>query len=296
MIRTEEIRIRDPYVVVYQNAYYMYRASGKSILVHKSTDLKNWEEPVTVYTLSENSWAYLDLWAPEVHAYKGKFYLFLSLLGKNELRGTEISVCDTPDGTFLPISNKPATPSDRSCIDGTLYVEGDTPYLVYSADWPHNYDQEHDYYVGEIWAVQLREDLKEQAGEPFLLFRSNEAPCSKIPAVHEYRGKTVTRFGSDAPYLIRLQDGTLYLTWSPIPDNNYIVAAAVSDNNSIKGNWIHLEKPLFDQNGGHGMFFYDLGGNRKLCLHCPERPPYERALFLNTREEQGRLVLADENI
>ena len=64
MIRTEEIRIRDPYVVVYQNAYYMYRASGKSILVHKSTDLKNWEEPVTVYTLSENSWAYLDLLAP----------------------------------------------------------------------------------------------------------------------------------------------------------------------------------------------------------------------------------------
>ncbi len=292
-MHTEEIRIRDPYIVVYNNAYYMYKSENDSILVYKSTDLNIWDEGTVVYTLSKDSWAYKDLWAPEVHCYKGKFYMFLSLLGKNELRGTEISVCDTPDGFFVPITNKPATPADRSCIDGTLYVEDGTPYIVYSADWPHNYNSKADCYIGEIWAMPLTEDLKESADAPFLLFRSNEAICSREPNICEWEGKKVKRYGSDAPYIVKLSDGTLYLTWSPYPGNTYIVAAAVSENNRIRGTWKHLDKPLFGNNGGHAMFFEDLDGNKKMCLHYPERPPYERALFLNVTEENSRIKLLD---
>lgn len=291
MYCTEDIRIRDPFVVVYNNTYYMYKAENNSVLVYKSKDLKNWEEPSVVYNLSQRSWGYKDLWAPEVHRYKGRFYMFLSLLGKNELRGTEISVCDTPDGIFLPISNKPATPVDGSCIDGTLYVEDETPYIVFSVDWPHNYNSEKDCYIGEIWAMQLSDDLKESADAPFLLFKSNDAPCSEAPNVCFYNGKTVKRYGSDAPYIQKLSDGTLYLTWSPYPGDTYIVAAAVSENNSIKGKWKHLQKPLFDKHGGHAMFFDDLDGNKKMCIHCPERPPYERALFLDVTENNKRIEL-----
>ena len=83
----------------------------------------------------------------------------------------------------------------------------------------------------------------------------------------------------------------LNLTWSPYPGDTYIVAAAVSENNSIKGKWIHLEQPLFDKHGGHAMFFDDLQGNKKMCLHCPERPPYERALFLDVTERNKRIEL-----
>lgn len=126
----------------------------------------------TVYRLSEDSWGIRDLWAPEVHFYRGNYYMLLSLLGKNGLRGTEISVSSTPDGMFVPLVNHPATPSDKSCIDATLYVEDDVPYLVYSADWPHNYHKERDCYIGEIWAVPMSRDLRERDGEPFLLFRS----------------------------------------------------------------------------------------------------------------------------
>lgn len=292
-MKTNEIRIRDPYVLVHNGCYYMYRSdSEKNVYVHKSEDLKNWDEGKTVYTLNGNLWAYKDVWAPEVHFYRGKFYMFVSLLGKNGLRGTEINICDTPDGVFKPISNGPATPKDKSCIDGTLYVENDVPYIVYSADWPHNFDAENDCYVGEIWAKELSEDLKTGAGDPFLLFKSNEAPCSKNPAIHEYEGKTVTRYGSDAPFIVKLSNGMLYLTWSPIPNNNYIVAGAVAD--SIKGKWHHIKTPLFDKNGGHAMFFTDLEKNLRMCIHCPERTPDERALFIKVNEENGILTLEGE--
>ena len=283
-MRTEDLRIRDPYVVVYNDTYYMYRSFDEKIWVHKSLDLKEWDDGTEVYSVADDSWGTTDLWAPEVHLYKGKYYMFLSLLGRSGLRGTEISVSDTPDGRFVPITNEPATPHGRSCIDGTLYIEDEVPYIVYSADWPFNYIKERDCYVGEIWAQQLTEDLKERVGEAFRLFSSDEAPCSKIPNICNYEGKDVTRYGSDAPFLQKLSDGTLYLTWSPFPDKTYIVASAVSDNGSIKGNWKHLDKPLFDGHGGHAMFFTDLCGKRKMCIHCPERPELERALFLDVEE------------
>lgn len=293
---TKNLRIRDPFVVVFDGAYYLYQSDGENhtVKVYKGNDLETWDDGRTVYRLSEESWGICDLWAPEVHFYQGNYYMFLSLLGKNGLRGTEISVSDTPDGMFVPLVNHPATPSDKSCIDGTLYVEDDVPYLVYSADWPHNYHKERDCYIGEIWAMPMSRDLRERAGEPFLLFRSDEAYCAKEPHVFQSHGKQTTRYGSDAPFLQRLSDGTLYLTWSPYPKDRYIVAAAVSENQSIRGIWNHLETPLFADNGGHAMFFTALDGKRKMCLHWPECPPNERALFLNVKEEHRRLVLEND--
>lgn len=143
MIKTEDLRIRDPFVLVSGGLYYLYRSTedeGNTVSVHVSRDLKTWSEPKVIYRLAENSWGYKDLWASEVHFYKGKYYMFLSLMGKNELHGTEISVCDTPDGIFTPLTNVPATPASESCIDGTLYCENGAPYIVYSADWPHKFD------------------------------------------------------------------------------------------------------------------------------------------------------------
>jgi len=289
MIETKDLRIRDPYVVVSSGTYYMYKSLNNEIVVHKSHDLEMWDDGKTVYTLSPDSWGCRDLWAPEVHLYRGKYYMFLSLMGKHGMRGTEISACDTPDGMFVPLTNKPATPIDNHCIDGTLYVEDGTPYIVYSKDWSRNFYPERDEYVGEIWAMPLTDDLKNSAGKAFMLFKSDEAPCSKTPNKCYWNGKNVMRYGSDAPFVQRLNSGKLYLTWSPYPGDTYIVAAAVAD--SIKGTWSHLDKPLFDGHGGHAMFFDDLEGNRRMCIHCPERPPEERALFLKVVEEDYKLKL-----
>lgn len=279
-MKREDIRIRDPYVVVCDGIYYMYKseytAENKNIWVLTSRDLEEWGEPKLVYTLADDSWGKADLWAPEVHLYNGKYYMFLSLLGKNGLRGTEISVCDTPDGTFVPLTNRPITPDDRSCIDASLFVENGVPYIVYSADWPFNYVEERGCYIGAIWAVELTPDLHDRVGEPFCLFVSDEA--MNTPDSFEYEGKMITRYGSDAPFVQRLRDGRLLLTWSPMPGGNYVVLGAVSD--SIRGKWEHLKKPIFDKNGGHAMFFDGIDNKRYMCIHCPEKPPFERAVLL----------------
>lgn len=293
MIQLSELRIRDPYIVPYEGVYYLYGTIGEerneqSLYTYRSTDMVNWEGPFTIFTITPEFWGTTDLWAPEVHYYNSKFYLFFSAMGKNGLRGTQIAVCDTPDGTFVPVVNRPATPLGQSCIDGTLYVEGDTPYMVYSHDWPDTWFEDKGYYLGEIGAVEMSKDLSTPVGEPFILFTSLDSKISAKEATPcDHKGIGRVRYGSDGPFLTRLSDGQLLLTWSPIPGMNYVVLAAVSDNGSIKGKWKHLDKPIFDDNGGHAMFYDDFDGTKKMAIHWPEDYPHERTRVLEVIEEGG---------
>ena len=87
--RLHEIHIRDPYILPDQQSgyYYMYKsasvASADKLLggveAYKSRDLINWEGPVQVFTVPEDNWITGAVWAPEVHAYNGKYYLFATL-------------------------------------------------------------------------------------------------------------------------------------------------------------------------------------------------------------------------
>lgn len=294
-MKREHIRIRDPYIVAKDGIYYLYSSTTSTdetiVEVYRSRDLENWDEPTVVYKLCTDTWKMRDLWAPEVHEYCGKYYMFLSIKGKSGLRGTEISVSDTPDGMFLPITDRPSTPITQSCIDGTLFVENGTPYMVYSRDWSGNYIAEKDIYVGQICAIELSKDLKEPVGEPFLLFESTDVPCSAIAASPtRYKEKIVMRYGSDAPFINKLKSGKLFLTWSPFPGNNYVVLGAVAD--TLRGPWTHMEKPLFENNGGHAMFFTDFDGTKKMCIHQPEKYLEERARIFTVIEEEDELLIS----
>ena len=301
MLKTENIRIRDPYIVEKDGEYYMYSSTNDGqggdsfpkdklqMIVYKSYDLENWSEPKAVFTYapSKHSRLVTELWAPEVHLYEGRYYALMSFKNNTGKRGTYIAVSDKPDGEFTLLSETPQTPEECSCIDGTLYVEDGTPYIVYSLDWPHHFVESECAYVGEIWARELSPNLSRGVGEPFRLFSSNEAPISrKTPHVLEYMGNTVTRYGSDAPFLTRLSDGTLLFTWSPYLQDNYVVLGAVAEQGKIRSPYRHLDTPVFDGNGGHAMFFREADGSLKMCIHCPEREGDERMLAIPINETE----------
>ena len=295
-IKRKDIRVRDPFIVLEDGIYYLYATTGaRTYSYYYSRDLENWLEGGVAFEIPEDFWAYRDVWAGEVHKYKGKFYLFVSLLGKNGLRGTQIAVSDSPRGKFIPLVPRAVTPLEQSCIDGTLYVHEGKPYIFYSHDWPDNYVEEKSAYVGELWAAELTEDLTAIKGEPWLIFGSDESPISKKTPHHITNdGKKTMRYGSDAPWLQPLSNGSLLLTWSPYLQNNYVVLPVISKSGSIRGPWEHLPEPLFDQNGGHAMFFRDLGGRNIMCIHAPEKNLLERACLYEVEEENGELRILRE--
>lgn len=316
MIKRENLRVRDPYIVLHDGTYYMYATTGeKTLSYYTSDDLENWNEGGTAFEIAEDSWAYKDVWAAEVHKYNGRFYLFVSLLGKPEfyqpedpdkekpeicpkrlrerlMRGTQIAVSDTPKGPFVPLVNRPVTPAGQSCIDGTLFVKDGVPYIFYSHDWPDCYRKGENAYVGQICAARLSDDLKEIVGEPWVVYNSNESPISaKTPHHINEPDDVFTRYGSDAPFVQTLSDGKLLLTWSPYLQNNYVVLGVVSESGSVCGPWKHMEQPIFDGNGGHAMFFRNKSGELCMVLHAPESDMLERANIFVMCEKDGVLAI-----
>lgn len=298
MIRRKDIVVRDPYIMLHDGIYYMYVTNGKATLYYRSCDLENWESGGTVFEIPPNFWAYKDVWAGEVHKYKDKFYLFVSLLGKNGLRGTQIAVSDVPEGPFVPLIDRAVTPAGQSCIDGTLLVSNDKPYIFYSRDWPDNYVESKGAYVGEICVAELSENLVSVVGDPWVVFTSDEVPISKANPHHiVYKNENTMRYGSDGPFVQKLSDGRLLLIWSPYINNKYVVLSAISESGDVKGPWTHIEPALYGDNGGHAMLFYNIEGKLCMCLHSPECEQIyslERAHIFELGEKDGKIKIMKE--
>lgn len=275
MLKREEIRIRDPFIVTdtEKGCYYMYGttalktgtiAAANTFSMYKTTDLENFEEPVVVFDgAAVNFWADHDFWAPEVHIYNGKYYLFGSCKSDTKHRGTQIFVADKPEGPFAPITEEPVTPRDWECLDGTLYVQDGTPYIVFSHEWTQVHD-------GEICAMPLSEDLTTAIGEPVLLFHASDNP--EVSAMNADHGDYVT----DGPFLFK-EDGQLKMIWSSFYQGRYLVLEAQSDN--VNGPWTHGGSK-YDFDGGHAMLFHRLDGQRMISLHAPNVAGKERAMFM----------------
>ncbi len=283
-MRRDEINIRDPFVLVFDEQYYLYGTRGPvcqgadtGFDVYVSKDLENWNGPSEVFRRFSGFWADSNFWAPEVHYYKESFYMFASFKAKGVCRGTQILKADHPDGQFVPLGDRPVTPENWECLDGTLYVQNGTPYLVFCHEWEQVGD-------GEICAVQLSEDLKQTTGEPVLLFRASEAPW--VRSIKD-KGNFVT----DGPFLYRCENSALLMLWSSFGEGGYTLAAAVSDNGEINGAWRQCETPIFQKDGGHGMVFRDLSGKLRLSLHSPNKAYQERPCFYELTERDNWLFL-----
>ena len=280
-MKLNEINIRDPFIVLHNGTYYMYGSRGWNYTgfdVYKSEDLENWTDAISVFEKPEGFWATKEYWAPEVHEYKGKFYMFASFHSEDVCRGTQILVSDTLDGTFKVHSKKPITPENWEALDGTLYIAKDgTPYMVFCHEWLQVKD-------GTMCAVKLKDDLTEPVGEPFVLFSASEYP---------HAWKDAETFVTDGPYLYRAKNGRLLMLWSTSAGGAYVEAICYSDNGEIDGKWIQCDEPLFDKDGGHGMLFHDKDGKLKFVMHSPNKPKFaERPVLKDICEtEDGFLKL-----
>jgi len=289
-----QIRVRDPFFVCEGGRYYLVFSNvssnlpgcaknGVSVLV--SEDLEHFSAPIPVFTPPEGFWADRDFWAPEIHRYRGKWYLFLSLKSETRRRGTQIFVSES----FCPEEGMNFTPRfvcsfnvvGGVWLDGTLFEEGGVPYMVFCHEWVQVRD-------GEICFVPLTQDLRAPAGAPQLLFRASDAPW--VQTIRD--GARVT----DGPFLYRGGDGGLYMLWSSFGAEpvRYQLAAARSESGTLAGPWRHSDPLLYGEDGGHGMLFTDLQGQTRLCLHSPNRKPHEHIRIFYLTETDGILSLREE--
>lgn len=287
-MRNNSIKIRNPFVlpVSTEGTYYLYGTIGESCCVeeagvgaYSSENLENWNGPYKVVNDDDKFLGEHNFCAPEVHFYNGKYYMLVNLKVDQVCKGIQVLISDSPKGPFALHSDGVITPSDWECLDGTLYVdeEGD-PWVIFCHEWLQVSD-------GKMYAIKLSKELRTAVSEPYLLFKASDAAWSQA-------------FGDDTkcyiihgPFIYKTESGQLLMLWSSGGSEGYAVGTAYSESGDILGPWKQDKEHLLCRHGCHGMIFKTFEGNLMLAIHSPNNTPYERPVFIDVAEYNGRLVL-----
>ncbi len=283
-MKLKDINIRDPFILPLDGKYYLYgtRAENYGISprgfdVYISDDLEDWSEPIQC--LDSEKWGLNKgaNWAPEVHKYNGKLYMFATFTQSNGLRGTFGFSSDSPIGPFKPLSDKALTPEPWECLDGTLYInKAGKPYLVFC----HEHTQIID---GTMCYVELNNDLTAPVGEPVTMFSASQ------PFYVEKSSDPNRHYVTDGPFMVRNKAGDLFMLWSTVINDKYAECIVKFDNGDITGNFEHLT-PLSNEDGGHGMVF-QVEGENYFVMHSPNTGGLERPVFSKLFETENSFKL-----
>lgn len=302
-VAIDDLYVRDPFILPNKatGEYYLYKAGqvkdsdgndATGVVAYKSKDLKQWTGPYTVYATPGNNWARGPIWAPEVHEYKGKYYLFATIntdlewkkkeegWPKYSFRGTQIFYADSPLGPFLPFSNMPHTPIDEMALDGTLWEENGEPYMIYCHEWVQLDD-------GTMKIVKLKPDLSGPAETPVRLFNASAAGWS-TGTVHS-NGRT--SYVTDGCFLYTTKTGKLLMIWSSFKNGKYAIGIASSYTGSVMGPWLQHPATLFEEHGGHGMLFKTFDNRLVLTFHSPNSPGGQERARLYEIEDTGETLV-----
>ena len=287
--RTEDLHLRDPFVVAdaasgrycLVSSYFVapktegsdgFGFLGKGVKFYESVDLVNWSEARQVLEIP----GWVDcraFWAPEVHAYNGKWYVFGTVNYRHRpQRGTWTFVADDLRGPYRPTGRRSITPPEWNALDGTLWVEDGKPYMVFCHEWTQVTN-------GEMCVVAMTDDLSAPIGEPRTLFRATD--YTREPAARGFQDHV-----TDGPFLYRSsKSGKLFMTWSNVSSRSgYVVVLSESKSGRLCGPWGN-HRVIFERDGGHGMLFRKFDGSLAYALHQPNNAPDERPKFIPVEDD-----------
>lgn len=231
------LNISDPFVLYHEGTYYLYATTdvNEGFRAWRSDDLVNWEGIGWVFRKDADTWGQGNFWAPEVIAYRGRFYLVYSSRGKTQFGdGMRIclSVADDPAGPFREL-HAPLLDLGHGNIDGHLFLDEDKPYLYYEmVGAVGNFSQQKGFLWGMVMGVELAEDLSGPIAEPKLcIYPTQEWEGINSMWARSNEGMTVFKAG-DIYYMMYSGNH-----WA---DENYGIGYATSDR-PVGGLWTKYE-------------------------------------------------------
>lgn len=233
----DSIFVADPFVLQYEGTYFLYGTSAADgFKGWKSTNLVDWVPIGYVFQRNDSTWGEGSFWAPEIIAYKGKFYMVYSSSGNTKFgKGLRIclAVAESPYGPFNDLY-APLFDFGYSCIDGHIFIDDNNkPYLYYEMvgavgeHWKNN-----GYLWGVIMGVELARDLSAPLTEARLcLYPSQDWEGINSMWARSNEGMTVFK-----------KDSIYYMTYSGnhYADPDYGIGYATST--ALLGMWTKYDK------------------------------------------------------
>lgn len=294
MITQQDINIRDPFVFPLPDGTYLLTGTMRppdgrpGVFAYPTKDLKQYGEPVRLFDPPEDFWGDRDFWAPEIHFWRGRYYLFCSFRSQSHRRATQVLEAESPFGPYHPLG-RPHTPELWHCLDGTLYIDPDgDPWMVYVREFVQMVD-------GEMYAQRLSHDFSVLIGEPKKLFSATWAPWCVTNDEGGMPFDTPGGYITDGPFLFRLSSGRLGMLWSSFCKTGYCQAVCWSHSGTVLGPWAQENVPLYECNSGHGMLFDTHDGQKVLSLHNHNSGfGISNPVYLKVGERDDRLIIEGE--
>ena len=291
-MKLNDINIRDPFILPLGGKYYLYGTrvrlteefpygwgDQRGFDVYESADLINWDGPVSIFEAGGGFWGTSEFWAPEIHIYRDRFYMFASFISEKTRRGTGILVSDDPRGPFEPVVNHSVTPADWDCLDGTLYIDRlGRPHIVFCHEWVQ-------IGTGTVCEALLSDDLCRVVSEPRVLWSATD--FKRDVSISDDSDAYIT----DGPFLFSDASGGLCCLWASFSEKGYCELVSRSDSGEIGGNWTVCQDPVTETDGGHGMLFTDFSGRIDFIMHRPNRAGSERPEIYSFTETHGRFSI-----
>ena len=268
----------DPMIVEHEGVFYLYSTGNTTLSVRTSKNLLTWSDPKQIFALSQTGWGVKNCWAPEVHKYNGKFYLFFCGRDSSGIFHGSVAVCDTPDGTFVPVTKEPLLNFNYSIIDLSFFCDDDgRTYILYSKDCSTNVVNGKK--VSQSYGVEVSNDFTRTIGEHVLL---------TTPDV-SWEMKSGNTIWNEGPVVFK-RNGKYYILYSAnyYQSADYGIGYAVADsilgpytkpksNCLVQGNGTTITGP-----GHNNLLFF--GDEIYIVYHAHTIPPNTdngRSLYIN---------------
>jgi len=304
-VSLDSISMSDPYIYPDEKTrtYFLTGTGGR---LYKSQDLKVWTGPYPIIDLSGTWMEGLWVAAAEIHHIGNKYYYAGTWSDHGHLieyvprrynvprNQTQLLVSDSPEGPFKPLVADHEFclgPEDWDIIDGTLYTENDTSYLVFVHEWTQLID-------GTMAYMPLSKDLTHRIAEPTTIFRASEAAWAKeMNSIGEATfGLKMPGWVTDGPEMFRTKTGKLGILWASWGEHRYAQGVAYSTSGSIRGPWLQEKEAFKGDNSGHGMLFTTFEGKRIFIIHHAEEKGPRKPQLWEVDDSGDKLILGKRYI
>ena len=242
----------DPHVIRVGATYYMYpTANDTAVEAWSSTDMVNWEHVGIVWGPAiPGNWNDHGLWAPDVQAFEGKYYMYYTA---NQKIG--VAVADQPEGPFIDVYDHPLIGAgyggtEETSIDANVFRDDDGSFYMYCTDYI--------WWISVIRVSPMSDPVTVNADWRLLI----------VP------GLSWETFYAEGPYMVK-HDGVYYLMYSGSSTSTpfYAVGYATADNplgpfHKYEDNPILRVDWFYDFWGpGHNSVVTDQAGDRWIFYH-----------------------------
>lgn len=244
----------DPWVISYKGMYYYMNSMGNNITIWATRDITDLREArkQVVWTPPVTGPYSHDIWAPELHRFDGRWYLYFAAdAGANESHRIFVleNASEDPLADTWTFKGEVNDSTNKWAIDPTAFEVNGQKYLVWSG-WKGDTDGEQDIYIAHLknpWTIDSDRVLLSYPKYPWE--HVGDLPDRPaMPHVEVNEGPEILQHGKD---IFLVYSGSA--CWTDYYELG-VAEAHVGDDLLAASSWKKFDHPFFKEDRQAGVF------------------------------------------